>query len=179
MKKNIVLRHKIIDKETKDQFQHLLDDLKTRQSILTIDFKENITLGRGPRELGQSWYSRERRTTFGMMLFKREADGSLSKWHFNFVSDCLTHDAIFVKVALSRLFASDVWQSFQIKNMAIWCNNAPHFRNKAFLAYFLELIQDKEFNEVCLCFFEAYHGKSGVDFMFGTITSWLNEWCQN
>jgi hypothetical protein len=109
MKKNIVLYHNIINKKTKDQFQHLLDNLKTGQGILTIDFKENITLGRGLRELGQSWYPQERRIIFGMMLFKREADGSLSKWHFNLVSDCLTYDTIFVKVALCRLFASDVW----------------------------------------------------------------------
>ena len=176
MKKNVVLRHKLINKETKEQFQLLLDELRVGQGILTIDFKENITLGRGPRELGQSWYTRERRTIFGMAFFKREADGRISKWHFNLVSDCLTHDAVFVKVALSQLFASTVWQSFDIDKLAIWCDNAPHFRNKAFLAYLLDLITEKEFSEVCLCFFEAYHGKSEVDSMFGTMTSWLNEW---
>jgi hypothetical protein len=85
-------------------------------------------------------------------------------------------DAIFVKVALSHLFASDVWRSFNIDKLAIWCDNAPHFRNKAFLAYLLELIQGKEFSDVVLCFFEAYHGKSEVDSMFGIITGWLNEW---
>jgi hypothetical protein len=110
-----VLRHKIINKETKEQFQLLVDGLKPGQGILIIDFKENITLGRGPRELGQSWYTRERRTIFGMAFLKREADGG-------------------------------------IKDLAIWCDNAPHFRNKAFLAYLLELIQEKEFTAVALCF---------------------------
>jgi hypothetical protein len=176
MKKNVVLRHKLINKETKEQFQQLMDDLQEGQGILTIDFKENITLGRGPRELGQSWYTRERRTIFGMALFKREVDGRISKWHFNQVSDCLTHDAVFVKVALSHLFASNVWQSFNIDKLAIWCDNAPHFRNKALLAYLQDLIRDKDFVEVVLCFFEAYHGKSQVDSMFGTMTTWLNEW---
>jgi hypothetical protein len=38
-----------------------------------------------------------------MSLLRREADGRISKWHFTKVSDCLTHDAIFVKVALSHL----------------------------------------------------------------------------
>jgi hypothetical protein len=49
-----VLCYKIINKETKKQFQQLVDDLKPGQGIFTIDFKEIITLGRGPRELGQS-----------------------------------------------------------------------------------------------------------------------------
>jgi hypothetical protein len=104
MKKNVVLCYMLINKETKEQFQHLMDNLKEGQGILTIDFKENITLGRGRRELGQSWYTWERRPIFGMALFKQEADGGISKWHFNQVSDCLTHNAIFVKVA--HLFAS-------------------------------------------------------------------------
>jgi hypothetical protein len=63
-KKNIVLRHKLINKETKQQFQQLVDELQKGQGILTIDFKENITLDRGPWELGQSWYTQERRTVF-------------------------------------------------------------------------------------------------------------------
>jgi hypothetical protein len=42
----------------------LVDDLKEGHGILTIDFKENITLD-GPKELGQSWYTWERRTIFG------------------------------------------------------------------------------------------------------------------
>jgi hypothetical protein len=54
-----------------------------------------------------------------MVLFRREEDGNISKWQFNLVSDCLTHDAIFVKVALSQLFASEIWQSFKIKDLAI------------------------------------------------------------
>jgi hypothetical protein len=54
LKKNIVLRHKMIDGETKDQYRSLLENLKVGEGILTMDFKENITLGRGPRELGQS-----------------------------------------------------------------------------------------------------------------------------
>jgi hypothetical protein len=119
---------------------------------LTIDFKENITLGRGPRELGQSWYIRERRTIFGIALFKQEADEGIPKWHFNQVSDCLTHDAIFVKVALSHLFTSNVWQSLNIDKLAIWCNNAPHFRNKAFLAYLKDL-RTKTFQKLSYVFF--------------------------
>jgi hypothetical protein len=54
-----------------------------------------------------------------MALLKREADGGISKWHFNLVSDCPTHDAVFVKMALSQLFASKIWQSFNIHTLSI------------------------------------------------------------
>jgi hypothetical protein len=59
-----------------------VDKLEKGQGILTIVFKENITFGRGPRELGQSWYTQKRCTVFGMARLKKEADGSISKWHF-------------------------------------------------------------------------------------------------
>jgi hypothetical protein len=88
----------------------------------------------------------------------------------------LTHDAIFVKVALSDLFASNLWQSFKITRLALWCDNAPHFRNKVLLAYLLDLCEKKEFQEIFLCYFEPYHGKSAVDSMFGVMTKWINTW---
>ena len=68
-----------------------------------MDFKENVNLGSGPRELGQSWYERERRTIFGMALHKRNPDGTISRMHFNLVSDCLAHDAIFERGIVSSL----------------------------------------------------------------------------
>jgi hypothetical protein len=54
LKKNIVLRHKMIDVETKDQYWSLLENLKVGKGILTMDFKENITLGRGQKSLGRA-----------------------------------------------------------------------------------------------------------------------------
>ena len=52
---------------------------------------------------------RERRTIFGMALKKRNPDGNISSFHFN-----LVYDAIFVKGALSYLFASGLFESFKI-----------------------------------------------------------------
>jgi hypothetical protein len=52
-KKTIILWHKIINKETKEQFQQLVDGLWEGHGILTIDFKKNITLGRGAGSLGK------------------------------------------------------------------------------------------------------------------------------
>lgn len=175
-KLNIVRRHHESNKYIKGEHAKQLQTLPLGAAMLTMDFKENITLGSGPRELGQSWYTRERRTIFGMALNKKEADGSISKWHFNIVSDCLAHDAIFVKQALTHLFATKLWDSFKIEHLYLWCDNAPHFRNTILLAYLLDLVKQKEFQTIKLCFFEAYHGKSEVDGMFGTMTNWVANW---
>lgn len=132
-------------------------------------------MGGGPRELGQSWYKRERRTIFGMVLYIK-SEGVLLKFHLNVISECLTHDAVFVKLVLQDLFASDFWKKLAINDLAIWCDNAPHFKNKSLLHFFLTLCQEKEFKAINFCFFEAYHGKGDVDSMFGTMTKWMTEW---
>ena len=174
-KKKIVQRHKEINDASKKKFANEISNLTTTSAVLVIDFKQNISLGDGPRELGQSWYIRERRTIFGMALYRKVA-GEIQRYHFNLVSTCLTHDAIFVKAVLQDLFAYPEWKSYGIQNLSIWCDNAPHFRNKFLLAFLSELISTKTFKTVNLCFFEPYHGKSAVDSMFGTITQWLKEW---
>jgi hypothetical protein len=175
-KKNIVIRHKLANQKIKEEYQYQVNNLNIGEAVLIMDFKENINLGSGPRELGQSWYERERRTIFGMALHKRNPDGVISKIHLNLVSDCLAHDAIFVKGALSHLFASGLWKSFKIHSLSIWSDNAPHFKNKILPAYLADLCNKKVFRQVNLCYFEAYHGKSEVDSMFGIMTNWITQW---
>jgi hypothetical protein len=176
-KKAIVDRHKIANTKTKEEFEKHIQQLNNDNAILMIDFKENITIGCGPRELGQSWYSRERRSVFGIALLRRNPDGNLSKWHFNVISECLAHDAIFVKLALIALFETEVWKQQKISHLSIWCDNAPHFKNKVLLHFLSDLCFDRKmFQTVNLCFFEAYHGKSYVDGMFGIMSRWVSEW---
>jgi len=44
------------------------------------------------------------------------------------------------------------------------------------LAFFAQLCKDKDFMTISYCFFEAYHGKSLVDGMFGVLSNWMKEW---
>jgi hypothetical protein len=170
-------RHCCANRELKALFQQHLQQLQDGDAVLVMDFKENVSLGKGPRELGNSWYTKERRTVFGVVVHVRQA-GEVVKYHFNIISDCLTHDAIFVKYALSSLFASNAWKQLGIRrNLAIWSDNAAHFKNKVLLSYYAQLCHENEdFERVLVCFFEAYHGKSLVDGMFGVMTNWIDDW---
>ena len=180
IKKAIVSRHHFANQQNKAVFQEQLAQCRQGpgMAVLTMDFKQNITIGGGPRELGQSWYSKERRTVFGLCLYVCNG-GELTKWHFNIISNCLTHDAVFVKMALSKLFATEIWKSFRISHLSIWSDNAAHFKNKALLWYYASLCAEKELKTISLGFFEAYHGKSEVDGMFGVLTQWIQVWVRS
>jgi len=64
-----------------------------------------------------------------------------------------------------------------IKQLSIWCDNAPHFKNRLLLRHFLDLCTvQKTYFKINMCFFEAYHGKSEVDGRFGQMTTWYKKW---
>jgi hypothetical protein len=138
-----VQRHKLSNEQIKKQYDSQVNNLQPKTGILIFDFKENVTLGVGPRELGQSWYTKERRTIFGLVLLVKDPEGGVLRWHFNCVSSCLSHDAIFVSQVLDSLMDTDVWKSFELSHLSIWSDNGPHFRNKILIRYsssYLKLI---------------------------------------
>lgn len=128
--KQTVQRHKLSNEQIKIAFNKQVAGLIPGTALLMYDFKENVSLGVGPRELGQSWYSKERRTIFGLVVLTKTPEGQVHKLHFNVVSSCLSHDAIFVSRVLSDLFISNEWKSLNISHLSIWSDNGPHFRNK-------------------------------------------------
>jgi len=175
----IVHRHLYTNELTKQVYKKMIDDLTPggNDAVLVMDFKENMSIGVGPREIGQSWFSKEKRSVLGFVLFQKDHEGILTKRFFCFISECLAHDAIYVKSALNSLFALDIWEKLCIQQLSIWCDNAPHFKNRLLLRHFLDLCTvQKTYFKINMCFFEAYHGKSEVDGRFGQITTWYNNW---
>ena len=100
-------------------------------------------------------------------------------FYFDFISKCLTHDGIFVKLALDKLFSSNLFKSFKLNSLKIWSDNAKHFKNKILL-YNLGRLQELYFPKgIEQWFFEAYHGKSLVDGHFGNISQWIKKYTLN
>ena len=71
------------------------------QLLVVVDFKENISIGGGPRELNSDYFSRTPRTVLGFVLYYIE-NGKMRKKHVNIISDVLSHDALFVKYAFQK-----------------------------------------------------------------------------
>jgi hypothetical protein len=180
LKLNIVREHHLANEQSKLRFKQDLQGLTPGSAVLVMDFKENITLGGGPRELGNSWYTRERRTIFGLALYTRSTTtGQVIKRNIVYISNCLSHDdAVFVRAVLENLFASKLWLDLKLKDkLSVWSDNAPHFRNRMLPAFLRHIVRyDKDFKEITFNYSEPYHGKSEVDGFFGTITKWLQQW---
>jgi len=72
-----------------------------------MDFKENIKVGGGPRETSHSWWNKIQFTLLDILVITSK------NFHFyDFISEDLTHDSVFVKSCIADLLGK---QSFKDK----------------------------------------------------------------
>jgi hypothetical protein len=162
------------DKDAKKQ----LADIKEGQAILTMDFKANITLGKGPLVDSHVWFCAPQRTVFGVAAFFRSGE-KIYKIMFTVVSAILMHDSRTVINMLDKcVLHHPVFHHFKARNLVFWMDNAPnHFRTKEMLAGFHDISKDAAVDSLEINFFAEYHGKSECDRHFGYISQVYSAHC--
>ena len=102
-----------------------MKDLKYKEGILIIDFKENLKLGGCPREFSQDFYNKKPCSVLGMCLIYCNEDGIIKKKYTDCFSDILSHDDLFIKDCLSQLLTCSTIP--ELTSLSIWTDNAKHF----------------------------------------------------
>lgn len=145
------------------------------ECIMVLDFKQNLTLDRGERELGYSFYNKPQRTLFTAALI-RKLNSGYHVDYFDIFSDLLNHDSQFVISALELIFKSDQFQQYNIRNVNFWMDNAPaHFRTKSIIGYLCNLKSNQRFEKITLNYFTEYHGKCICDSHFALISRYYED----
>ena len=160
-KKQIYTTHKDYFKKQRSSFEDQIKNLKIGEVIILFDFKENIKLGGGPREVSQVFYNKSQRTILGFCLIfkqKNEKKEETKVNYINFISEELTHDSFFVKKCFKKLFSFSFFKNNNFKKLHLWCDGGKHFKNRDFLFFCLN--ECRNFNSIELNFFIPYHGKS-------------------
>lgn len=169
---NYKYHQKIKDQRAND-FAKQLDNLEEGKAVLVMDFKANITLGRGAEEDSHVFFNAPQRTVFGVAAYFRK-DGKLYKVWFPIVSQSLMHDSYTVRMMLKPVLSHAVFRYFKVKSLSFWMDNAPsHFRNLETMATFEEIKAAGQ--EVEVNFFAEYHGKSECDRQFGLMSRLYSE----
>lgn len=167
--------HQDMKKSREDQFAMDINMLQEGETVIVMDFKANITLGRGPEEDSHVFFSAPQRTVFGAVAYTVKGEDTY-KTVFTIVSPVLKHDSLtLVSMLRSCVFNHQLFKYFDVKKAHIWMDNAPqHFRNMETLASFHDL--SNEFSwEIQLNYFAEYHGKSECDRHFGWLSSLYKE----
>lgn len=151
-------------------YDSMLDLIQEGQAVMVMDFKANISLGKGPEEDSHVFFSAPQRTVFGAVVFFRKND-IIYKVNFTLISQVLVHDSRTLREMLRRhILCHGVFKHFGAKIINVWMDNAPqHFRNFETMATFADL--SEEFGvKINVNFFAEYHGKSECDRHFGLIS---------
>ena len=153
------------------EFNSLKKELNTQECILVIDFKQNIELNRGPSEDSKSYYSRPQRSYFTIALIHGEDEGRIT--YYDFISDLLTHDSLFVIDCLNILLQSNQWNYYGFDSVHFWMDNGPnHFRTTELMAHLTSL--KSKFIQLTINFFAPYHGKCVCDSHFSLVSRILS-----
>ena len=162
--------HKQVAASRASEFERSLNDLSPGTALLVMDFKSNITLGKGQEEDSHVFFKAPQRTVFGVVGYFNK-NGVVFKVIFTLISSILNHDSKTVKEFLNGfVFNHGLFKYFGVKKVSIWMDNAPsQFRSYENLATLYSLQTDHGFN-MSVNFFAEYHGKSECDRHFGFIS---------
>jgi hypothetical protein len=175
--------HSALKSQSRFTYQTAIDNLAHDECMITIDWKENISINRGPIELSQHYYQRTVRSVFGCLIVYRDSvSRSIKKHYVDVISESLSHDSISSYQQLQLAMLDHLPRLKHIKTLHVWSDQGPHFRSQEFLCNVLFVLPQTLLNhglaaEVNHHFFIEAHGKSLVDAHFSQLSSWLKELC--
>jgi hypothetical protein len=140
--------------------------------IMVVDFKENLRLPFSRNAVGQDFYTQSPVTLLSFVTFSIDSTGTTKKHVFTVLSLCLTHTAKFVIECLKVVLKQPLFS--KIHKLRWWSDEGPHFRNQELLGAFYEseVLFSKKI-DIQVNLFEAHHGKSVCDTVFGQYATLL------
>ena len=170
--KEIYLKHEMFKYLQNSHFKEKRDNLKEKECIIIMDFKQNIILGKGPIETNHDFYNKEHASCLGFCVIYKK-NNELQRVYINYVSSILSHDSLYVTDCIAMLIEKYLKNRFEELNF--WSDNACHFRSFELYHHILKRIPEKNEKFRCtLNFFNEYHGKSDVDRHFGKLQKIYN-----
>jgi hypothetical protein len=86
--------HKALKNQSRKDYNECYNNCLPTECHLTFDFKENISINRGPMEGSKSFYQRSQRSVLGFLLVYRDPATNKTIHHYiDSISQCLSHDS--------------------------------------------------------------------------------------
>lgn len=171
---DFISHHKIQQQKQREIFKSQISQLNSQDTcVVAFDFKENIRVGCGPREIGRDFYDKSQRSVFGMVVYYVCDDGSVKHRFVHVVSEVLSHDGLFVRQCLTKLLSLE-WMT-KYKSVSFWSDCGPHFRNYEVLNHVLFELPKYYSVATTYNFWGEKHGKNPCDSDFSVLSQWLNE----
>lgn len=139
-----------------------------------LDYKENVELGIGPREEGQSFYNRPQRVVFGAVVRWKTANPQTHQTeihtkYYDFVSPVLAKTGYATIQHIKKLLELRNQENPNLRHVELWMDNCGHFKSKEVIAWAAK----QQAPTIALNFTWPQHGKSLCDSRFGQVSRFL------
>lgn len=143
-------------------------NLSSDEVLFVMDFKQNVKLNKGHLEVSMDFFNAPSRSYLTLVTFYKEG-AKTKKKYWDFMSQCLTHDAQFVGDCIDQVLSqADFLKEGNRKSLIFWSDNcAGQFKNAKLMAKYARLSENGY--QVKANFFTQYHGKSVCDAHFALI----------
>jgi hypothetical protein len=178
--------HQNSAQQQRQQYKQQLEALKPNECVVVFDFKENITVGDGPRETNRDFYSKSQRSVFLCTVYFKQKQtlatkannktlsiSSTTQQYFHFISEVLAHDGLFVCDCITKFHELIKFRKFD--TFYYWSDCGPHFRNYEVLNHTVFGIPSKFRVNTFHNFWGGKHGKSVCDSEFSVLSQWLQQ----
>ena len=120
--------HKTLSEIQREEFKRQRESVKKGECVFVFDFKQNVKIGTGPRQVSQQYYQMQQQSVFGVIVyFYCTNSNTIKQRNIHFISSILSHDGLFASECL-RLLMKKPFMT-EIKHVAFWSDCRPHFRN--------------------------------------------------
>lgn len=155
------------------------------------------------RQVGQEWFTLPKFLCFGLVVVVRNEKNEREDHNYIIVSENLSQTAFKVLCCMTKVFGTDSFKKLNLRKIDVNSDNAKHFENKNFPAFFIEAVgqtcamsnvktvkeglnQEKTFigplfktehkiEEVDINYCIEYHGKNLVDQLFALLANLLKQ----
>jgi hypothetical protein len=178
--------HQNTAQQQRELFKQQQQSLHSNECQIVFDFKENITVGNGPRETNRDFYSKSQRSVFLFTVYYKDKDtlknkannktiaiSAIKHQYFHFISEVLAHDGLFVCECLTQLHKLPFFKKFD--TVYYWSDCGPHFRNYEVLNHTVFDIPRQFRIKTQHQFWGEKHGKSVCDSEFSVLSQWLSQ----
>jgi hypothetical protein len=77
---------------------------------------------------------------------------------------------------MSKLFQTEEWKTYKIRQASIWSDGAKHFKNFELIRYHISLMENKILDRLSFNYFTEYHGKCYCDSHFSMVSRIIQDY---
>ena len=170
-----IINHRCDKNATNAKHKQDIDSPPPNTIVITIDFKQNMVIGRQKTERNALFKRRSARTVFGVYVVCQSG-----RFYVDYLSDCISHTATFAVSCVKHLFDQEWLKNMvrenNIQHVKYWSDKGPHFVTCHNLYFWLvDIMYNYEWvSSSTVNFFIAKHGKNYLDGHFGLLNYYFS-----